>query len=140
MGAGHTNYVVSNNADAGNEHREQVWIQIEPAAWKTRVDDDHTCAVAQYNTPSGEVSLINGEAVAEIYLKYGERDGAEDGNKDRAYLSTDARGTATNQVDYPQGLGSFVSFSGDERSVNVGIHDDGAIAAPAGSSYGIWVR
>ena len=108
--------------------------------WKTCVDDDHTCAIAQYNTPSGEVSLINGEAVADLYLKYGERDGAEDGNKDRAYLSTDARGTATNQVDYPQGLGSFVSFSGDERTVNVGIHDDGAVAAPAGGSYGIFVK
>ena len=32
MGAGFTSYVVSDTPDAGNEHREQVWIQIEPSS------------------------------------------------------------------------------------------------------------
>ena len=32
MGAGYTSYVVSDSANAGNEHREQVWIQIQPCS------------------------------------------------------------------------------------------------------------
>lgn len=39
----------------------------------------------------------------QLYLKFGERNGAEDGNKDRVMLSTDARGTGSNNLDYCQG-------------------------------------
>ena len=74
------------------------------------------------------------------YLKWGEKDGAEDGNKDRVYISTDARGTSTNLLDYCQGLGAFVSYSGTEVTVNVGEEDDGASTVGSGHDYQIWVR
>ena len=40
----------------------------------------------------------------QLYLKFGERNGAEDGNKDRVMLSTNARGTGSNMLDYCQGV------------------------------------
>ena len=102
------------------------------------------------------------------FLKYGEREGAEDGNKvivsrsllhlddaprahiqrlladteltqDRVKISTNARGTATNMVDYCQGLGSFAQI-GKDATTNVGIQHDGAVAADAGKNYEIYVR
>ena len=81
-------------------------------------------------------SLNDGTQPGSLYLKYGEQEGAEDGNKDRVYLSTTARGTGGNRVDYCQGLGSFVSFSGREHTVNVGIQDDGAVRRKDGGNYG----
>ena len=86
-------------------------------------------------------------------MKFGERNGAEDGNKDRVMLSTDARGTGSNMLDYCQGvsenwarfiwlddslrvrmiqrcllagLGSFAQI-GKDSSVNVGTQHDGCV-------------
>ena len=109
---------------------------------KTNVGGDtrHRCDLIDQQTNGNDQSLLHSERASHLYLKWGEADGAEDGNKDRVYLSTTARGDSGNRVDYCQGLGAFVSFSGREHTVNVGIKNDGAVSAPAGSTYGIWVE
>ena len=61
-----------------------------------------------------------------LNLKWGEGEGEEDSNKDRVYISTNAR----QSVDTCNGLGSFVSFGGERiagdtgGSVNVGVLHD----------------
>merc|ERR1712051_731423 len=107
--------------------------------WKLCVDDAHRCRVAKYNSRSGEQSLINNEKVNWMFLKWGEREGAEDGNMDRVKISTNARGAGSNMLDYCQGLGSFAQI-GKDASANVGIQHDGAVAASAGKNYEIFVR
>ena len=42
---------------------------------------DHKCSLTASSKYSGDVSLVNNENVNELFLKYGERNGAEDGNK-----------------------------------------------------------
>jgi len=107
--------------------------------WKLCVDSDHRCRVTKYNTRSGEQSLVNGKKVNWMFLKWGEREGAEDGNKDRVKISTNARGAGSNMLDYCQGLGSFAQI-GKDASANVGIQHDGAVAAAPGKNYEIFVR
>merc|ERR1712025_1201333 len=108
-------------------------------SWKKCVDNQHKCQVTSSSKYSGEVSLVNGETVNALFLKWGERNGAEDGNKDRVYISTNARGTSSNMLDYCQGLGSYARI-GKVSSVNVGIQHDSAVAAPAGLLYEIYVK
>eukprot|EP00750_Incisomonas_marina_P020193 INCI3814.1.p1 GENE.INCI3814.1~~INCI3814.1.p1 ORF type:complete len:492 (+),score=89.78 INCI3814.1:131-1477(+) len=108
--------------------------------WKTCVDSNYKCAIEHYTSITGELALVHSTTIQNVYLKWGEKDGAEDGNKDRVYISTDARGTSTNLLDYCQGLGAFVSYSGTEVTVNVGEEDDGASTVGSGHDYQIWVR
>ena len=86
--------------------------------------------------PAGDLALLRGGMPGFLYLKWGEKNGAQDSNKDRSYLSTSSR----HNVDYPEGLGSFSRIDSQTRSVNVGIHNDAAMSAPTGQSYTIWVR
>ena len=108
--------------------------------WKTCVDSAYECDISSYDSISGELALVHGTTISHLYLKWGEADGTEDSNKDRVYFSTEARGVSTNLLDYCQGLGSFVSYSGTENTVNVGEEDDGASTVGSGHDYQIWVR
>jgi len=106
---------------------------------KTAADAAHQCSIASYATHSHDSAVLDGQSASQLYLKWGEADGAEDGNKDRTYISTTARGADGNRVDYNQGLGSFVSFSGSEHTVNVGKHNDGAVTDSNMGNYGIYI-
>merc|ERR1712051_622799 len=108
-------------------------------SWKKCVDSAHKCTINVYKSFSGDVALVNNEKVSHLFLKWGEKNGAEDGNKDRVYLSTNARGSSGNWLDYCQGLGSFAHIGG-AKSANVGIMHDSAVAAPWGLLYQIYVR
>ncbi len=75
-----------------------------------------------------------------LYCKSGEKDGVQDGNKDRAYIRTI---NANQNVDNPAGLGSFCSSNsggcnGNTNSVDVGQSDDGAVAGNTGT-YAIYI-
>jgi hypothetical protein len=109
------------------------------ANWKTQPESQHVCTVYDSHALPGD-TLNDGERPSKLYLKYGEQEGAEDGNKDRTYISTTGRGTGSNRLDYNNGLGSFVSFSGSEHTVNVGKQDDGAISVSGGKNYVIYVQ
>ena len=67
--------------------------------------------------------------------KFGEAEGVQDFNKDRAMLSTNHRSS----VDLPMGLGSYSHISGTEASTNVGQNTDAATSPGAGHVYGIYV-
>jgi hypothetical protein len=108
--------------------------------WKTQPEAQHICRIQNQTPRSGDIALLHGKTSSELYLKYGEQDGAEDGNKDRTYISTRSRGNSGNRLDYNDGLGSFVSFSGNEHTVNVGRKDDGAVSVGGGHHYEIYVR
>jgi len=104
----------------------------------------HPCVIAALTAISGEKALVNGNNPSRLFLKAGEADGAQDSNKDRAYLSTSIR---TN-VDVPRGLGAFnsgaCSAPNCENDVG-GFNPDGSdsdITPPGPSTdfYGIWVR
>jgi hypothetical protein len=104
----------------------------------------HPCVVAAVTAVSGEKALVHGGNPSRLYLKAGEADGAQDSNKDRAYLSTSIR---TN-VDVPRGLGAFNSGAcaspnceNDVGGFNAdGSGNDIAVPGPGGDFYGIWVR
>ena len=51
------------------------------ALWFVSIARDHKCSIVASGKYSGEVSLVNNEGVSELFLKWGERNGAEDGNK-----------------------------------------------------------
>ena len=97
----------------------------------------HRCKISTRGPVNhDDISLVRGGIPGFLYLKWGEKDGAQDSNKDRAYISTSMRSS----VDAPEGLGAFSRIAGQSRSVNVGITNDAAIAAPGGKSYRIWIR
>jgi len=97
----------------------------------------HKCKISSRGAANaGDLALLRGGMPGFLYLKWGEKNGAQDSNKDRSYLSTSSR----HNVDYPEGLGSFSRIDSQTRSVNVGIHNDAAMSAPTGQSYTIWVR
>ncbi len=102
-------------------------------------DCTHACVIASATPRAGDTALLNGTTRTRLYLKAGEADGAQDGNRDRTYLSTSYR----DNVDYPTGLGAFCS--GSSCSPRVGEADvndrSDAIIPTAGTEfYGLWVR
>nr|MBK7068621.1 hypothetical protein [Deltaproteobacteria bacterium] len=102
-------------------------------------DCTHACVIASATPRAGDTALLNGVTRARLYLKAGEADGAQDTNRDRAYLSTSYR----DNVDYPTGLGAFCSGSScSPRTGEADVNDrSDAITPSAGSEfYGLWVR
>ena len=99
------------------------------------------CAVSG-NGLSGEDAISLGSAFSTVYFKAGESEGAQDGNKDRAYIRTLQ---ASSNVDNPAGLGSFCSSTdsrycnGNTNSVDVGRSNDGAVAGNT-NSYTIYIQ
>lgn len=65
--------------------------------------------------------LANGQRPNVVLMKVGEAEGAQDGNKDRVYISTLP---FRNNVDYVPGLGSFTSLSGNVKKTDISIRDD----------------
>jgi len=103
------------------------------------------CGIAG-STPRGDPALTGSTTPNTLLVKWGEAEGVQTTNKDRAYLSV-----AENRpnVDAPNGLGSYMSSadgcgpSGGRdvcTTVNVGINDDRAVSPGPGHSYGIYIR
>jgi len=96
----------------------------------------HPCAIAAYTARSGEPILTFGGNPSYLYLKAGEAEGVQDGNKDRSMISTNLR----SNIDYACGLGSFCQQSSD-RTTDCGIQDDNSVRSGDTSIYySIWVR
>jgi len=101
---------------------------------------DHGCNVAYFNRLPGSSTepLTNGKVPTKVMLKSGEAEGAQDGNKDRVYISTLP---GRSNVDYVNGLGCFTSLSGDLRKVDISVFDDKAKGSSDKSLfYGVFVR
>lgn len=120
------------------------WESTGSQDYSSNPASTHPCSIAAISVIAGEKALVNGSNPAALYLKAGEADGAQDGNKDRAYISTSIR----NNVDYPRGLGAFnggaCSAPNCENDVG-GFNGDGsgndiAVPGPGSDFYGIWVR
>ena len=79
-----------------------------------------------------------------LLLKFGERDGAQDGNKDRTMIAWHRHNSGDN-VDSPNGLGCFTNRSGtlDKRDIvptaNRADYPPGSIAG-APFHYTLWIR
>ena len=99
----------------------------------------NACVIARAQVSAGDSALLAGSVRTRLFFKTGEADGAQDDNRDRAYLSTNYR---TN-VDSTPGLGSFCSgrFC-TPRTGEVDVNDSSdAITPTAGSEfYGLWIR
>lgn len=99
-----------------------------------------SCSVLS-NVLSGEDALGIGSTFSSIYFKVGESDGAQDTNKDRAYIRTTMAATS---VDNPAGLGSFCSSTvssgcnGHTGSMDAGQSDDGVLRANT-SPYTLYI-
>ena len=100
----------------------------------------HQCNVAKFYQGNGAASepLSNGKQPSKLYLKTGEAEKAQDGNKDRVYISAIPY---RNNVDYVPGLGSFTSLSGKKSSFDIGKRDD--VSKPVSDKtlyYALFVR
>ncbi|MEZ4409604.1 MAG: MXAN_6577-like cysteine-rich protein [Polyangiales bacterium] len=99
----------------------------------------NACVIASQTPRAGDLALLAGTARARLYLKAGEADGAQDTNRDRAYISTSYR----DNVDYPTGLGAFCSgASCNPRTGEADVNDRSDAITPAAGTefYGLWVR
>ncbi len=99
----------------------------------------HACVIAASTVRTGDGAMLNGAQRTRLFLKAGEADGAQDTNRDRSYLSTEAR----DNVDYPMGLGAFcsgASCSPRTGDADVNNRSDAITPAPGTEFYGIWVR
>jgi len=94
----------------------------------------HRCTIDD-STSTNDQALSMGGTMNTLTLKWGEYEGAQDNNKDRAMFSTNRR-TA---VDAPSGLGSFAQI-GSDTSVNVGINNDNAVSASGTHIYRIYIK
>lgn len=109
------------------------------ASFTTTTPCAHACAIERSMAREGDTALLAGMARAQLFLKAGEADGAQDGNRDRVYLSTSYR----DNVDYPTGLGAFCSgASCSPRTGDADVNDrSDAITPTAGTEfYSVWVR
>ena len=100
----------------------------------------HQCSIARFYRGNGAASepLSNGKQPSKLYFKAGEAEKAQDGNKDRVYISTFPY---RNNVDYVPGLGSFTSLGGKKSSFDIGKHDD--VSKPVSDKtlyYALFVR
>ncbi|MBM65171.1 MAG: hypothetical protein CMH55_02930, partial [Myxococcales bacterium] len=97
------------------------------------------CAIAEQTVRDGDSAMLEGAPRERLYFKCGERDGVEDSNKDRSYISTSRRPN----VSGISGLGAFCrggSCTPRTGDVDVNNYSD-AINPTAGSEfYGLWVR
>ncbi|XP_065056396.1 uncharacterized protein LOC135684690 [Rhopilema esculentum] len=101
---------------------------------------DHSCDIAKFYPPSVTSSepLSNGKMPSKVLMKTGEAEGAQDGNKDRVYISTLP---SRNSVDYVNGLGSFTSLSGNIKKTDISVHDDvSKESSDRTLFYGLFVR
>lgn len=90
--------------------------------------------------------VLQSSAKSKLLFKYGEKDGAQDGNKDRTMIAWH-RHDAGNGVDGPSGLGCFTNRGGtiDYRDIVPGsVYADGQDFPPSSIGgtyyYSIWIR
>lgn len=79
----------------------------------------HACGVAQQFSAPVEDVVTGGRNATALLLKAGAAVGAQDGNMNRAYLSTLPSRLS---VDYPEGLGVYKGFNGVEFAHDMGLH------------------
>jgi hypothetical protein len=99
----------------------------------------NACVIAQATPQTGDTALLAGTARTRLFFKAGEADGAQDTNRDRAYLSTNYR----DNVDYPTGLGAFCSGSScSPRTGEADVNDRSDAITPSSGAefYGLWIR
>lgn len=101
----------------------------------------NSCSNACTNIAKGSaykdlVMNKNGNS-AQIYMHAGERNGAQESNEDRCYISASS---SRSGVDAPSGLGSYCTggCGGKSGTVNVGLDHDGAYKAGSNYVYEIW--
>eukprot|EP00794_Sanderia_malayensis_P010131 gene10131-11166_t len=125
---------------AGSSYNCQHGKCLGPGATSTSTLCYHICSVAQFYPILGSAGepLANGKPPSGILLKTGEGEKAQDGNKDRVYISTYP---FRDNVDYVPGLGSFTSLSGKKSSADIGVRDDVSKESTDRSLfYGLFVR
>lgn len=90
--------------------------------------------------------VLQSSAKSKLLFKYGEKDGAQDGNKDRTMIAWH-RHDVGNGVDGPSGLGCFTNRGGtiDYRDIVPGsVYADGQDFPPSSIGgtyyYSIWIR
>jgi hypothetical protein len=90
--------------------------------------------------------VLQSSSKSKLLFKYGEKDGVQDGNKDRTMIAWH-RHDAANGVDGPSGLGCFTNRGGaiDFRDIVPGsIYADGQDFPPANIGgtyyYSIWIK
>lgn len=132
----------------GGESSDQSFLEkLQSLSWSCggSVSKSSTCALAQrcsvdeaFPSAVTEAQQALGKNPSHLLLQFGEKNGAQDGNRDRVYISSD--GVANTNVDLPQGLGSFMTDGGSiATSVNVGKASDIAETVVGSGQYGIWV-
>lgn len=80
---------------------------------------NHACGIAQQFSAPAEDVVTGGRNATSLLLKAGAAVGAQDGNMNRAYMSTLPSRLS---VDYPEGLGVYKGFNGVEFSHDMGVH------------------
>eukprot|EP00494_Astrolonche_serrata_P021675 UN21923 len=86
----------------------------------------HSCdRDATRNAETVEVKQALGQNPTSVYFQFGEQNGAQDGNRDRVYISTN--GVGSNGVDAHR-FRSFMSGNGVMTSTNVGDNHDQSIS------------
>lgn len=140
------NFLLSTGSCFAGETMKQTFdnLQWDAGPSSTVPSASRKCGITS-STPRGDPALTGSTTPQTLLLKWGELEGVQTTNKDRAYISV-----AENRpgVDAPNGLGSYMSDadgcgpSGGPSTcttVNVGINDDKAISAGPGHSYGIYI-
>lgn len=125
---------------AASSYTCQFGTCIGTGALGTSTRCTHQCNTAQFYPAAGVSGepLANGKKPAHVLLKTGEANGAQDGNKDRVYISTSPYRT---NVDYVPGIGSFTSLGGKLNQVDIGVLDDVAKqSSNRNLFYGLFVR
>ncbi|MEZ4394712.1 MAG: MXAN_6577-like cysteine-rich protein [Polyangiales bacterium] len=115
------------------------WTCGGSASFASHPPCTNPCVIANSVPRAGDGAMLNGVTRARLYLKAGEADGAQDQNRDRAYLSTSYR----DNVDYPTGLGAFCSGSSCSPrtgDADVNNRSDAITPAPGTEFYGVWIR
>ena len=77
-----------------------------------------------------------------VAFKWGERDGVQDGNKDRVMITTSFANAYNHHVDLPTGLGGFTLFQGGEQyeDVNECQGDRPYVCSNGNQNYQLFVR
>lgn len=104
----------------------------------------HLCAYTHFGYDDPVLRASLGASGNRVAFKWGERDGVQDGNKDRAmiYVDTAARcGSTTQHVDCPTGLGGFTLIGSElTEDANECRGDSPATCTNGVQHYQLWVR
>ena len=144
---GQQNVLVSNNCwSTGTFH-----TFISNLTWNADGSDSnwsdgsgaHLCDFEHfdYNDPVLRASSHSGSNRV-IGFKWGERDGVQDGNKDRTMITTHNANGSTHHVDSPTGIGGFTAYSSNQNfeDSNECQRDGPDQCSNANQNYQLYVR